>query len=60
MAQDKESNFMDIIKSLFSPTKEENQNNESGAVFLKLFENLPAVIYARDNKNNLTHPVSYS
>ncbi len=53
MAQNKESNFMDIIKSLFSPTKEENQNNESGAIFLKLFENLPAVIYARDNKNNL-------
>ena len=53
MAQDKESNFMDIIKSLFSPSKEENKNNENGAVFLKLFENLPAAIYARDNKNNL-------
>lgn len=53
MPQEKESNFMDIIKSLFSPTKEETQNNESGAVFLKLFENLPAAVYARDNKNNL-------
>ena len=53
MSQNKESNFMDIIKSLFSPTKEENKNNENGAVFLKLFENLPAAIYARDSKNNL-------
>lgn len=53
MAQNKESNFIDIIKSLFSPTKEENKNNEGGAVFLKLFENLPAAVYARDNKNNL-------
>lgn len=53
MPQNKESNFMDIIKSLFSPAKEENKKNESGAVFLKLFENLPAAIYARDNKNNL-------
>ncbi|MBO4707584.1 MAG: PAS domain S-box protein [Elusimicrobiaceae bacterium] len=53
MAQKKESNFMDIIKSLFSSSKEEDKTNENGAVFLKLFENLPAVIYARDNKDNL-------
>ncbi len=53
MAQDKENNFMDIIKSLFSPAKAENQNNEGGAIFLKLFENLPAAVYARDSKSNL-------
>ena len=53
MSQNKESNFMNIIKSLFSPTIGEDKNNESGAVFLKLFENLPAAIYARDSKNNL-------
>ena len=53
MSKNKESNFIDIIKSLFSPTKEEGKNNEGGAIFLKLFENLPAAVYARDNKNNL-------
>ncbi len=53
MSQEKENNFVDIIKALFSPTKEENKNNEGGAVFLKLFENLPAAVYARDNKRNL-------
>ncbi len=53
MPQEKENNFMEVIKALFSPTKEENKNNESGAIFLKLFENLPAAVYARDNKGNL-------
>ncbi|MBO7605079.1 MAG: PAS domain S-box protein, partial [Elusimicrobiaceae bacterium] len=53
MPQNKEHNFISIVKSLFSPTTEENKNNENGAVFLKLFENLPAAVYARNSKNDL-------
>lgn len=48
-----ESNFSKIIKALFSTNKAEMPNNEGGAIILKLFENLPAIVYARDNKNNL-------
>ena len=53
MSQNQESNFSKVIKALFTTNKAEMPNNEGGAIILKLFESLPAVVYARDNENNL-------
>lgn len=48
-----ETSFSKVIKALFSTNKSEMPNNEGGAIMLKLFEHLPAVVYARDKENNL-------
>ena len=48
-----ETSFSKVIKSLFTTNKSDMPNNEGGAIMLKLFEHLPAVVYARDNENNL-------
>lgn len=53
MPQNQESSFSKILKALFTTNKAEMPANEGGAIILKLFENLPAVVYARDNENNL-------
>ena len=53
MSDNQETSFSKVIKALFTTNKAEMPNNEGGAIVLKLFEKLPAVVYARDNENNL-------
>lgn len=53
MPKNKENNFAQILKSLFSSDKEESFSAEKQGLILKLFENVPAAVYARDWDNNL-------
>ena len=53
MPKSQGNNLMNIIKAVFTPVKEGKPVNESAAVLLKLLENLPAAVYARDEENNL-------
>ena len=53
MPKNQESNFAQILKSLFTSGKEESFSAEKQGLILKLFENVPAAVYARDWDNNL-------
>ncbi|MCR5504585.1 MAG: hypothetical protein K6E94_03340, partial [Elusimicrobiaceae bacterium] len=53
MPKNQESNFAQILKSLFTSGKEEDFSTEKQGLILKLFENVPAAVYARDWDNNL-------
>lgn len=53
MPKNKENNFAQILKTLFTSSKEEEFSAEKQGLILKLFENVPAAVYARDWDNNL-------
>ena len=53
MPKNQENNLAQIFKAFFSSNKDTEISNEDRGLILKLFENIPAVVYARDGENNL-------